>query len=142
MPSVTAMKWTDTFAAVDRKGDDLSRSPGHKTSKADVIRWGGVWLGKKIEVISTVRLVYGNLAHFVNNSGARIGCHDWNLPGGHYVDLQVRCGQPLTDDDLLALGRLAASEDTRMIRVRRYKERLAEGLAVPKEKVNETMPQL
>ena len=110
MPS--AKKWTDVFTIVSR-----SETPrgGAKTTKADVFRWGGVYLGRKVEVTSTVRLVLGNMAHFMVNSGARISCHpgpgtpgyggktgDWNLRGGHYVDLCVKSSEPpLTDEELV-----------------------------------------
>lgn len=30
----------------------------------------------------------GNMAHFLNNSGLRIGAHDWTVAGGH-IDLRV-----------------------------------------------------
>ena len=83
-----------------------------------------------LRVVSTVRLTFGNLAHFVINSGARIGAHEWNLPGGHYVDLRVSSAYPVGGDQLFRLGQLAATEETRPIRVRRWDERLEDGVFV------------
>jgi hypothetical protein len=121
-----AVRWTDVFTVISRK----QLGQNWKTTKADQITWSGIFERLPVRVVSTVRLTFGNLAHFTINSGARIGAHDWNLPGGHYIDLRVQCAQPLDDVQLLRLGQMAASEENRPIRVRRWKERLCDGISV------------
>ncbi len=92
-------RWSDCFSQVGA----AERGTGRKTSKAEVLIWQGYFEGALLCIISTVRLTGSNLAHFLVNSGARIGAHDWNLRGGHYVDLRV-----LSRDPSLG-GRLAAA---------------------------------
>ncbi|HEV2416518.1 MAG TPA: hypothetical protein VGX94_01810 [Terriglobia bacterium] len=101
-----------------------------KTLPADQITWQGLFGGQPICVISTVRLSLGNLAHSNVNSGARIGAHSWNLPGGHYIDLAVESRPDLSDEDLMSIGRLSAAVDDRQFRVRRRAEHLADGRQV------------
>jgi hypothetical protein len=114
----------------------VARAPKHrndwKTTQATQITWTGVFDGQIIRIVSTVRLTLGNLAHFVVNSGARIGAHDWNLPGGHYIDLKVYSTRTLSDEQLRELGQLAGTEDERPIYVRRAGERLRDAIAVPR----------
>src|SRR5438477_10291648 len=71
------------------------------------------------------------MAHFLTHSGARIGSHEWNLVGGHFVDLVVHARRPLASDQLLSLGQLAMTEDTRPVFVRRQGEALKDSLSVP-----------
>ena len=124
-----ALRWADVFTVISRKQLGQNR----KTTKADQITWSGIFERMPLQVVSTVRLTFGNLAHFVINSGARIGAHESSLPGGHYVDLRVSSGAyTVGDDQLLRLGQLAATEETRPIRVRRWKERLYDGVSVPR----------
>lgn len=120
--------WSQVFTAVGRK----KRGQGWKTTTADEITWTGCFEGLPIVVVSMVRLTGGNMDHFVRNSGARIGAHDWTLAGGHYIDLRVLSKLTLNDSQLQQLGQLAATEDDRPIAVRRWKERLSEALNVPK----------
>jgi hypothetical protein len=119
------MRWSDVFTLAIRRKRGSSRS---KTVAADQMIWAGVYRDRKLIVISTVRLAYGYLAHFVVNSGARIGCHDWSLPGGHYVDLAVKAGSPISDKELRDIARLAATEENRPIRVRRSGELLSQSV--------------
>lgn len=121
------MQWTDIFSEVSRR---MVGNCGAKTLPADQITWQGIFRGHCVCVVSTVRLVLGNLAHFSVNSAARIGAHSWKLPGGHYIDLTVESRPELSDEDLLAIGELAATMDARPVRVRRRPERLAEGRQV------------
>lgn len=118
-------RWSDVFVATMRRRQGNSRS---KTTRSDQITWAGIYCNRKVVVVSTVRLCYGNLAHFILNSGARIGCHDWNLRGGHYVDLAVQTSPPLSNDELRQLARLAATEEARPVRARRYGELLDQGV--------------
>jgi hypothetical protein len=121
------MHWTDVFMEASRR---KVGNCGGKTLPADQIVWQGIFRGHAVCVVSTVRLVLGNLAHFNVNSAARIGAHPWKLPGGHYVDLTVESRPQLSNEDLLAIGELAAAMDSRPVRVRRRGERLAEGREV------------
>jgi hypothetical protein len=100
-------------------------------SHGDEITWEGYFDGQPICVISTVRLCLGNMAHFLTHSGARIGSRDWCLRGGHFVDLVVRSRFPLDRAQLVRLGELASTEDTRPVFVRRDGERLRDSIAVP-----------
>ena len=68
---------------------------------------------------------------FLTHSGARIGTFDWNLVGGHFVDLVVHARRPLDTAQLLSLGQLAMTEDTRPVFVRRQGEALKDSLSVP-----------
>ena len=117
------MQWTDVFSEVSRRKVGKC---ANKTLPADEITWRGLFRGHAVSVVSTVRLVMGNLAHFTVNSGARIGAHSWDLPGGYYVDLAVESVDGLTDEDLLSIGQLAAAVEARPVWVRRRGERLAE----------------
>lgn len=118
------MQWTDIFSEVSgRKVGNC----GTKTLPADQITWQGLFRGHAVCVVSSVRLVLGRLAHFNVNFAARIGAHGWTLPGGHYIDLAVQSHPELSDEDLLAIGELAMTMDTRPVRVRRRSECLAEG---------------
>ena len=75
------------------------RKAGHcdgKTTPADGLTWEGIFDGQPICVVSTVRLMCGNMTHFPTHSGARIGTYDWNLVGGHFVDLVVSRWKPTT----------------------------------------------
>jgi hypothetical protein len=107
---------------------------------ADQITWQGIFRGHAVCVVSTVRLVLGNLAHFNVNSAARIGARSWKLPGGHYVDLTVE-SRRLSNEDLLAIGKLAAAMDSRPVRVRRRGERLAEGRQVEAARKEDSLGQ-
>jgi hypothetical protein len=80
------MEWTDIFTDVSRR--KVGNCAG-KTLPADQIAWQGLFRGHAVCVVSVVRLVLRNLAHFNVNSAARIGAHAWKLPGGHYIDLSV-----------------------------------------------------
>lgn len=103
-----------------------------KTTQATQITWGGIFEGQRIRIVSTVRLTLGNLAHFVVNSGARIGSHNWNLPGGHYVDLKVYSPERLSNEQLRHIGELAATEDERPVYIRRAGELLREAILIPR----------
>lgn len=118
--------WSDVFIALH----ETRRGQNWKTSAASEITWSGTFEGTPLIVVSRVRLIFGNLAHFTVHSGARIGAHDWNLPGGHYVDLRVLSKVPLDDARLVRLGQLAPTQDTRPIRVPRWKESLAQALEI------------
>ncbi len=120
-------QWSDYFSQVGAS----ARGIGSKTTKADVMVWKGYFEGHPLCIVSTVRLTGSNLAHFLVHSGARIGTHDWNLFGGHYVDLRVLTTDQLTADELRRIGNLARSEEDRPIRVRRGRDRLADALPVP-----------
>ena len=63
--------WTDLFTLVSQHGVGQN----WKTTKADRLVWDGIFEGMAVRVVSTVRLTFGNWAHFVVNSGARIGTH-------------------------------------------------------------------
>ena len=100
-------RWSDVFTLISQ------RKAGHcggKTTPADELTWEGIFDGQPICVVSTVRLLCGNMAHFLTHSGARIGSHKWNLVGGHFVDLVVHARRPLASDQLLSLGQLAMTE--------------------------------
>ncbi len=71
------------------------------------------------------------MAHFLVNSGARIGENDWSLCGGHYVDLRILTTDRLTAEELRHIGELARTEETRPFRVRQGKDRLADAVCVP-----------
>ena len=120
-------RWGDCFSQVGA----AERGTGRKTSKAEVLIWQGYFEGALLCIISTVRLTGSNLAHFLVNSGARIGAHDWNLCGGHYVDLRVLSRDPLSAAALRRLGELARTEDTRPVAVRQGKQLLADAVRVP-----------
>jgi hypothetical protein len=122
-------RWSDVFTLISQ------RKVGHclgKTTPADELTWEGIFDGQPICVVSTVRLTSGNLAHFLTHSGARIGTHDWNLVGGHFVDLVVHARRPLDTAQLLSLGQLAMTEDTRPVCVRRHGEDLKTSLDIPR----------
>jgi hypothetical protein len=122
-------RWSDVFTLVSR------RKVGHclgKTTPADEMTWEGTFDGQNLSVVSTVRLTCGNMAHFLTHSGARIGTFDWNLVGGHFVDLVVHARRPLDTAQLLSLGQLALTEDTRPVFVRRHGEKLEESLNIPR----------
>ena len=121
-------RWSDVFTLISER--KTSHCVG-KTTLADELTWEGTFDGQPICVVSTVRLLYGNMAHFLTHSGSRIGSHDWNLPGGHFVDLVVHARRPLDHDQLLSLGQLAMTEDTRPVFVRRQGEHLKDSLSVP-----------
>lgn len=87
-----------------------------KTFPADQITWQGLFK-HPVRVVSTVRLVMGNLAQFLVHSAARIGAHAWKLPGGHFVGVIVEARDSISDEDLLSIARLAAAADERPIRV-------------------------
>jgi len=79
-------RWSDVFTLISQ------RKAGHrggKTTPADELTWEGIFDGQPICVVSTVRLLCGNTAHFLTHSGARIGSNDWNLVGCYFVDLVV-----------------------------------------------------
>jgi hypothetical protein len=118
------MHWTDVFIEVSRR--KVGNCAG-KTLPADQITWQALFRGHAVCVVSSVRLTLGNLAHFNVNSAARIGAHPWKLPGGHYIDLAVASRPQLSDEDLLAIGELAAAMESRPTWVWRRGERLAEG---------------
>ena len=121
-------RWSDVFTLVSQ------RKVGHcggKTTPADELTWEGSFDGQPISIVSTVRLTCGNMAHFLTHSGARIGTFDWNLVGGHFVDLVVHARRPLDTAQLLSLGQLAMTEDTRPVFVRRQGEALKDSLSVP-----------
>lgn len=63
-------RWSDVFTLISQ------RKAGHcggKTTPADELTWEGIFDGQTICVVSTVRLLCGNMAHFLTHSGARIG---------------------------------------------------------------------
>ena len=120
-------RWSDCFSQVGA----AERGTGSKTSKAEVLIWQGYFEGALLCIISTVRLTGSNLAHFLVNSGARIGAHDWNLRGGHYVDLRVLSRDPLSAAALRRLAELARTEDPRPVAVRQGKQLLADAVRVP-----------
>jgi hypothetical protein len=122
-------RWSDTFTLVSQ------RKVGHcgwKTTPADELTWEGSFDGQPVTVVSTVRLSCGNMAHFLTHSGSRIGSHDWNLVGGHYVDLVVHARHPLDSDQLLRLGQLTLTEDPGPVFIRRHGEPLSRSLSVPR----------
>jgi len=121
-------RWSDVFTLISQQ---KAGHCGGKTTPADELTWEGVFDGQHICVVSTVRLLCGNMAHFLNHSGARIGSNDWNLVGGYFVDLVVRTRNPLSADQLLSLGQLALTEDTRPIFVRRKGEPLKQSVPPP-----------
>ena len=121
-------RWSNVFTLISQ------RKAGHcggKTTPADELTWVGIFGGQHICVVSTVRLLCGNMAHFLTPSGARIGSNDWNLVGGYFVELVVPTRNPLSADQLLSLGQLAMTEDTHPIFVRRKGETLEQSLSVP-----------
>ena len=120
-------RWSDCFSQVGA----AERGTGSKTSKAEVLIWEGYFEGALLCIISTVRLTGSNLAHFLVNSGARIGAHDWNLRGGHYVDRRVLSRDPLSAAALRRLAELARTEDSRPVAVRQGKQLLADAVRVP-----------
>jgi len=122
------MRWSDAFDIRTRERTGNSRT---KTRQGEVIVWDGSFEGQPLCVISTVRLVGGNMAHFLVSSNARIGSHDWNLRGGHYVDLRVLSKHPLSREELLRLGKLARTEENRPIYIRQERQLLNEALSVP-----------
>ena len=122
------MRWSDAFVIRTRERTGNSRT---KTRQGEQIVWDGCFAGQPLCVISTVRLVGSNLAHFLVSSNARIGSHDWNLRGGHYVDLRVISKHPLSREELLRLGQLAKTEEHRPIYIRQQHERLDDALSVP-----------
>ena len=91
-------RWSDCFSQVGA----AERGTGSKTSKAEVLIWQGYFEGALLCIISTVRLTGSNLAHFLVNSGARIGAHDWNLRG-------PLCGPPRSIPRSPLGSRLAAA---------------------------------
>jgi hypothetical protein len=95
------MRWTDVFSEVSRS---MVGNGGWKTSQAQQIVWEGIYERRLLCVVSTVRLLHGNMAHFCNNSGARIGENDWNPRGGHFLDLEVRSKDTLTDEELVRIA--------------------------------------
>ena len=121
-------QWSDYFTALSSR---KVGSAGWKTNKADEMICEGHFEGRLLCVVTTVRLTGSNLAHFLVNSGARIGENAWNLYGGHYVDLRVLTSDRLTTDELRRIGELARTEDNRPIKVRLGRDRLAEALPVP-----------
>ena len=121
-------RWSDVFTLISQ------RKAGHcggKTTPADELTWEGIFDGQPICVVSTVRQLCGNMAHFLTHSGARIGLYEWNLVEGHFVDLVVHARRPLVSDQLLSLGQLAMTEDTRPVFVRRRGEAPKESLNIP-----------
>lgn len=126
------MQWTDIFTEVSRRKVGNCRS---KTLPADQITWQGLFGGHPISVVSTVRLVLGGLAHFNVSSAARIGAHAWELPGGYYIDVMAETRDRIGEEDLLAIGQLAAAADERPICVRRRGGRLAQGRYVGRTEI-------
>ncbi len=120
-------RWRDCFSQVGA----AERGIGIKTSKAEVLIWQGYFEGALLCIISTVRLTGSNLAHFLVNSGARIGENDWKLYGGHYVDLRVLSRDPLSTAALRRLAELARTEESRPVSVRQGKQLLADAIRVP-----------
>ena len=119
--------WSDHFTALSSRKVGTA---GWKTNKADEMIWKGHFEGRALCVVSTVRLLGSNMAHFLVNSGARIGAHDWSLRGGHYVDLRILTNDRLSPEELRRIGELARTEDTRPIRVRQGTERLADAVSI------------
>ena len=72
-----------------------------------------------------------NRSVFLIHSGARIGTNDWNLRGGHYVDLRILSRDPLSPEALRRLAELARTEDDRPVSVRQGKQLLADAVRVP-----------
>ncbi len=74
-------RWSDVFTLISQ------RKAGHcggKTTPADELTWEGTFEGQPICVVSTVRLLCGNMAHFLTHSGsrirfARLGAISWTL---------------------------------------------------------------
>jgi hypothetical protein len=122
------LRWSDHFSQVSVSTDD---GIAWKTTHATKITWEGLFNGRLIRIVSTVRITGGNMAHFLVHSGARIGCHDWNLRGGHYIDLRIVCRDELTPDELRWIGELARTENDRPVTVRQGNQTLAEALAIP-----------
>lgn len=120
--------WSDYFIALSTRKIGTA---GWKTSQADEMMWKGQFDGRLLCVVSTVRLSGSNMAHFLVNSGARIGENAWNLCGGHYVDLRILTSDRLTAAELQRIGELARTEDTRPVRVRQGRDRLADAIRVP-----------
>ena len=87
--SAVSHLWSDYFTALSTRKVGTA---GWKTSKADETMWKGHFEGRLLCVVSTVRLSGSNMAHFLVNSGARIGENGWNLYGGPL------CGPPHTHD--------------------------------------------
>jgi hypothetical protein len=122
------LRWSDHFSQVSASSDDVA---SWKTTRATRITWEGLLNGRLIRIVSTVRITGGNMAHFLVHSGARIGCHDWNLRGGHYIDLRIVCRDVLTADELRWIGELARTEDDRPVTIRQGKQTLAEAVCIP-----------
>lgn len=123
------MNWTDVFTELSR---GKTRVAAWKTMPADRITWGGVFRGKPMVIVSTVRLIDSNLAHFLVHSGARIAAHDWNLMGGgHYVDLAIDSRHDITEEDILAVAELAAATEQRPVYARCKGQPLSEGVCAP-----------
>ena len=123
---MTTMRWSDHFSLVRKRQVGQC---GGKSLPADELTWQGWFEGQLLCVISTVRLMAGNLAHFIVPSVARLGIY--TLRGGYYVDLRVVSKVHLSRDTLMRLGQLARSEDDRAIYVRRDGESLASALTIP-----------
>lgn len=121
-------RWSDHFTVLSTR--QVGANGGWKTTKADEITWQGYFEGRLLLIVTTVRLTGSNLAHFCVNSGARIGSHDWNLKGGHPVDLRVITRHPLSPAALQRLGELARTEDNRDLAVRQGKEVLAQAIRI------------
>ncbi len=119
-------RWRDHFVQIGA----TARGLNSKTSKADVMVWEGHFDGHLLCIVSTVRLTAGNLAHFLVNSGKRIGSNDWSLHGGHYTDLRVLSRTTLTTPQLLRIAQLARTDDTRPVAVRQGKMHLDEAVWV------------
>ena len=122
-------RWSDHFTVLSSR--KVGANGGWKTNKADEITWQGYFEGRLLLIVTTVRLTGSNLAHFCVNSGARIGSHDWNLKGAHFVDLRVITRNPLSPDALQRLVELARTEDDRPIAARQGRELLAKAIRVP-----------
>lgn len=122
-------QWSDYFVALSSRR--VGGNHGSKTNKAEEMIWKGCFEGRSLCVISTVRLLGSNMAHFLVHSGARIGTNDWNLRGGHYVDLRVITRDHLTSEELRRIGELARTEDIRPVRVRQGTDRLDHAVPVP-----------
>lgn len=120
--------WSDYFTALSTRKVGAA---GWKTNKADETMWKGYYEGRLLCVVSTVRLSGSNMAHFLVNSGARIGENAWNLCGGHYVDLRILTSDRITANELRRIGELARTEETRPVRVRQGRDRLADAVSVP-----------
>ena len=129
--------WSDYFTVLSTRKVGTA---GWKTNKADETMWKGHFDGRSLSAVSTVRLSGSNMAHFLVNSGARIGENAWNLYGGHYVDLRILTNDRLTAAELRRLGELARTEDTRPVRVRQGRDRLAEAVPIPGKPTLATYP--